>query len=353
MKRDFDSLKFLVSPPCFILFRLAGKDNWLLASYVPDSCSVTDRMTYASSKGQLKSGLGEHYFSAELQLSAESELTYSGVEDVLTPTSEANKPYSAYELAHQKVVASENAERDWRSQQRSAPSSSSGTSVGSAHATSKIGGYHSVHIPLTASARQQISSLSSGAVELAIAGSPQESVEATAKPGATGIAGLKSAMNNGEPRFYLYVSGGSKYFVYSCPDNSPAKLRMVYSTAKPGLKQQIEQCGVRIAKTLEVRGADDISDDSFRSSVVQSSGYASHGRPSASAASQQQPSWVANAGRPSGRASSPAYGGQVRASNVSTSNAPHPVYNMIAAAQGGSPNRTTTKRIVIPPKAAW
>eukprot|EP01135_Chromosphaera_perkinsii_P000701 Nk52_evm13s150 gene=Nk52_evmTU13s150 len=64
-------------------------------------------------------------------------------------------------------------------------------------------------------------------------------------------ADLAKAMDKDEPRFYLYArrdgtagAGNDRWgfvFVYSCPEDSPRKMRMVYATAKASVKEIIEK----------------------------------------------------------------------------------------------------------------
>ena len=56
--------------PCYILFRQDEKNAngfcWLLCCYVPDASKVKDKMTYASSRSNLKQTLGGGFFSHEV-----------------------------------------------------------------------------------------------------------------------------------------------------------------------------------------------------------------------------------------------------------------------------------------------
>eukprot|EP00010_Vexillifera_abyssalis_P002904 CAMPEP_0201552684 /NCGR_PEP_ID=MMETSP0173_2-20130828/16856_1 /ASSEMBLY_ACC=CAM_ASM_000268 /TAXON_ID=218659 /ORGANISM="Vexillifera sp., Strain DIVA3 564/2" /LENGTH=415 /DNA_ID=CAMNT_0047963201 /DNA_START=38 /DNA_END=1285 /DNA_ORIENTATION=- len=363
MQRDFGDLKGAVDPPCFVLFRLAGQQNWLLVSFVPDDCAVKERMLYASSKDGLLSALGHSYFSEQLQVTEESELTFDNYQSTCCASSAStDKPYSANELIHQKVLASEEAERQWRANQHRSAASSSTSQPGVSKNIGNdemIGGYHAVQMPFSASAKQEVSKLSSSAdfVELRIdaARSGTEAVGSATSVGS--LQGFKSKLSTTEPRFYVFKNGSTAYFVYHCPEKAPINIRMVYATAKPSVRQQVEAQGVRIAKALETRDPSDISADSFRSAVRHSFG----GSPNVvrstqyNSSSSPTPSWVANRGRPSGRPSgmSSSHGGTVNARSSNKVGSPHPVYNMISARGGGNAGRRTTKKIVMPPAGAY
>lgn len=77
---------------------------------------------------------------------------------------------------------------------------------------------------------------------------------------------LQKEINTAEPRFYVYKFGASfgeenrlsplisTVFIYCCPEKSPAKLRMVYSTSKPTVADSISKLGLSIVgKRVRVR----------------------------------------------------------------------------------------------------
>ena len=333
LKRDFEALASAASPPCYALFRLSGKDAWLLVSYVPDSLPVHDRMLYASSKATLSRHLGPSFFAHELQASSAADLSFAAFEAAVVPSA-SPKPFSAHELAHQDILREEEAERSFRAQLRtsSSPSSSPARPSGSG-----IGGYHTVVIPLSAAARSALGGAGGAGslVELAIDESAT-SVELVRQTAVADINAARQHLTATEPRFYLLRVPGKSVFVYCCPDASSPKYRMVYSTAKPSIKSQIEAATGGALKTIEIRGADELTAEALSSSHAAAYGYT---RPSTPIPSQAML-------RPTGAsvASSPAR---------RDSQAPHPVYNMIAAAQGGGSPRVGAKKIVIPPPGAY
>ena len=324
VKRDFEALTGLAQPPCYILFRLSGKDSWLLVSYVPDTASVNDRMLYASSKATLSRLLGSHYFTNEMQVSSAADLDFSNYEASVVPST-SPKPYSAHEIAHQEILREEERERDFRAGLRTQPGSP-GPKKGSG-----IGGYHTVTIPLSPAAKAALSS--SSFVELAIT-EDATLVNVVSQSHVSDLAGAKAHIHPSEPRFYLLKTAGKNVFIYHCPDASPAKYRMVYSTAKPSIKSQIEATpGLSNLKTLEIRGVEDLTSDALTVSHSASYGYT----------------------RPSTPIPGSHFGGGsagLRQTSSASSQVPHPVYNMISQAQGGSP-RAGTKKIVIPPPGAY
>lgn len=67
-------------------------------------------------------------------------------------------------------------------------------------------------------------------------------------------------------RYYFAVDGAKiRTFVYCCPDNSPRKPRMLYSTGKASAIEVVAQCfGSAPTATCEISEAADLEDDDLR-----------------------------------------------------------------------------------------
>lgn len=75
-----------------------------------------------------------------------------------------------------------------------------------------------------------------------------------------------------EPRFYLIRRvgtpvGDQTYLVFSCPENSQIKLRMVYSTCKASLLEAASFAGTQF-RLLEIRSSDELDDLFVREETV-------------------------------------------------------------------------------------
>jgi hypothetical protein len=74
----------------------------------------------------------------------------------------------------------------------------------------------------------------------------------TAKDTKTISGNLSSHVAKDEPYFYLYdVDGTNAVLVYCCPDAAPTKSRMVYSTGKAPLADQLKSEGIRLKKVRD------------------------------------------------------------------------------------------------------
>lgn len=138
---------------------------------------------------------------------------------------------------------------------------------------------------------------------------------------------LSSRINQTEPRFIFYAfrhtrAGGSErtctLFIYSCPEKSRPKLRMVYSTSKPNIAQEAQGAGIVIGRKLEIRSAEEASQHSLMEAL-----YPTYTPPTRTTA---------------------------MAASAHTVSVPHPVYSKIA---GDSHPGGMRKKIVIPPSGAW
>jgi len=144
-----------------------------------------------------------------------------------------------------------------------------------------------------------------------------------------------------EPRFYLYTPvGKSTVFIYSCPSKSAPKSRMVYSTSKPNVVNQVTNYGINLApRKIEITDSEDLVDELKDAQTVRPSSFKAVG-PMTGRMIQPAPG------------STPALGGTVKASNLPTiGNQQHNIYGLMA--RPGTEGATTKKKIVIPPRAAW
>lgn len=228
--------------------------------------------------------------------------------------------------------------------QKAAPtassSSSSSSAVGTAptspksptmaHTNKESAGYHSVQIPLSDKASQELQAFKSSTndwVELSIvgigAGKESEKVDATASKSKP--TNLPSLVHEKEPRFYLLrTNAGKILFAYCCPEKSPPKLRMVYSTAKPAVTNYVTKMGIKQTKNVEISQPSDLSDDGIKELLSSSSSGTGGG----------------------GGAGTGGYSSQKKPASPTQ----HPVYSLI---NGGESTSSTKKKIVMPPSGAY
>jgi len=172
--------------PCYILFRLDEKNAhgylWTLMCYVPDVSKVRDKMTYASSRSNLRKQLGSTYFADELFGTIAADFTLKGYE------------------AHREMQRSENPltfEERQQIQERE-----QGVFIGGA-STAYV---HGVAFPVESQATQALQDLLAGNsnyVQLAIDADAEKIILAFKKSLDIGQLGGEVPTND-QPRFHFF-----------------------------------------------------------------------------------------------------------------------------------------------------
>ncbi|KAJ2472048.1 Twinfilin-1 [Coemansia sp. RSA 2322] len=112
------------------------------------------------------------------------------------------------------------------------------------------GGFHAVTLPLAQGAKTALSDFASNVgttvVELQV--EANKCVEVMRSYAST----EQFSPHPSEPRFYVMRTPGSRVFVYSCPEGSAPRLRMVYSTASAATIGQIQELGCKITHRLSL-----------------------------------------------------------------------------------------------------
>lgn len=112
------------------------------------------------------------------------------------------------------------------------------------------GGFHTVTLPLSAEAKAALSDFASNVgttvVELQVVAN--KCIECVRS-----FASTESfTPSPTEPRFYIMRTPGSRVFVYSCPEDSAPRHRMVYSTTSASTLSQIQELGCKITHRLSL-----------------------------------------------------------------------------------------------------
>jgi len=404
LESDFDSLQDCVTEDegSYFIFQLNDSKQWLLISYVPDSLPVKNKMLLASAKGTLKDQLGQEYFVEELHVTLASELNFSYYQDSKEPIDARSTSEIAIEnareleeearieiaedtarkqeenryreqLEKEKVQQQQQQQQQQRQQQSpkenepKVPESNSlkkntlGKSLSARNilenksSSNSVPGYHSVSIPLSSSAENSLNRLKTGSVNYVqlVIDKEQRQVDAI-DPKLTTINELPRLIHTAEPRYYLFQYGQSStggklfVFIYCCPERSPPKLRMVYSTSKTSVADQVAALGVVLrAKRIEISDGNELSlelkeelDKTVTANVLQ--GPQIFPLPGMTGRNQRPP-----------LAGSPELGGVVKARNSPTigGNVQHPIYALMD--KGNLEKPSSKKKIVMPPPGAW
>lgn len=322
---------------CYFLISLSSDTKqWIFLTYVPDTVTVKDKMLMASAKNMLKDKLGHQYFADELHATTTDELNY---EYYKSTQKEVDVRSDSERLLANLSVQEEEARTEQEQQHVEKVTAKTNPS---ASARASVGGYHAVEIPLSSDAQQQLEKYKSGSVnfvQLAI-NDTKDGVNAPDAKSVSSLSAAGTAMHTSEPRFYLYKHQSQNVFIYCCPDKSPAKLRMVYSTAKPGVAEQVGKSGISLAaKRVEIREGSELADELSVGTL------------------NKQPNLIKVApgrmtGGTNGGGGGVEGGGTVKtAQHLSrVGEKQHPIYGIMGSGNGPS---TGKKKIVLPPPGAW
>jgi len=247
---DFALVPPVLEPkvPSFIIYRTDTQGTvgyeFLLLSYVPDSCKANDKMLYSSSKGTLKNQLGSNNFVDSIHGTVPDDFSLKG--------------YNAH-VTHQSSEAPLTETEIMKKEQRSQ------------HSDFNMGAQyvHGVAFPLTDPALDKLSKLKTGAityVQLKIDEKAEKIDLASASK--IEIAEIGGAFPDGEARFHFFAykheyegqSLSSVIFVYSCPNGTPVKQRMLYSTTKSAATEAAGSLGIEIARKYEVNSHEELAE---------------------------------------------------------------------------------------------
>jgi len=341
-KKYFGSIEVIVALNCFtissdtgitvdiVYFRTFTK-SWTLVTYVPDKVKVKEKMTYASSKSSLKDKLGYNFFEQEIHITSKNDLSF----DFVTNSAKPVDGRSHAEKQKETLLNHEEKERAEQIQQMS--NKTIGPSGG-------IGGFHSVVIPLSTNAKEELESLKTSQnnfIQLMI-NDTRDQIEAK-NPQNILVSAIKSNLVQNEPRFYVFKSSGEpspKYsFIYCCPEKSPTKLRMVYSTSKNGVTDQLSSLGFNITSHSEVTDTNANVDFLEANDKVRSRASMPPGKISSGATLQQtSKSFIEN--------------GSTKSKSSPKITGAHPLSQLMSQ-NSSLEGSTTKKKIVIPPSSAW
>ncbi|KAJ1967511.1 Twinfilin-1 [Dispira parvispora] len=244
--------------PAYFMIRREPQ-KWCLVSWVPEGgrVSVRDKMIYASSQSCLKFAFGFGQFVDTVHLSTMNDIRprfHKAPKEVFSP----REVMSNQELMKLEAIQMEQKARTERLDRLNEPRADHATQKQTSAALS--GGFHTVQLPFTDQAADAISTFFGGntgpnVIELKIT-EDKTSVDLAATQEESDV-GNSFPVTTHEPRFYAIRFPDGPFvhetiLVYLCPDNSPPKWRMVYSTALGGVLDECKQRGFNFGYKLSV-----------------------------------------------------------------------------------------------------
>jgi len=256
-EKDFDLVPSVLADneACFILFRTEEKQStggylWYLLCYVPDKCKVRDKMVYAASRSNLKSGLGVNHIIDDIFGSTKGDFNTHGFA-AWKKHQEAAVPLTELEQQHIEDVEA-------------------GVFKGGAGTSSAY--VHGVAFPVNDDVIGALKSFSSGAInyiQIAIDTTNEKII--LGQTGNHSLTEVPSIFPSNEPRFHYYrwthdndgEQVDSIIYCYSCP-SSPVKLRMLYSTSKANVSGVAESNGIIANARIEITNAPEFNETDLR-----------------------------------------------------------------------------------------
>jgi len=256
-EKDFDLVPPALSDneASYVLYRTDEKqatDSYLfyLLCYVPDKCKVRDKMVYASTRANLKSGLGANNFIDDIFGSTRDDFNSRGF-NAWKMHQEAAVPLTELEQQHNEDVE--------------AGVFKGGSGTSSAYV-------HGVAFPVNDDALHAFKEFSSGSINyVQIAIDPNNEKIILGMTGNFPLSEVPSQFPSNEPRFHFYRWShenegdhvNSVIYCYSCP-SSPVKLRMLYSTSKANVSSVAESNGITTDCKIEITNAPEFNEDDLR-----------------------------------------------------------------------------------------
>lgn len=236
--------------PTFVLFRLDSKNTmgyeWVLISWSPEDSPIRQKMLYASTKATLKKQFGNSQIVQELFSTTEDEVTLRGYKNFLK-MKEAPPPLSLAEAELENVKLSES------------------------NAVDRVNTLGSVALPISAEAKQAISSLTAGTtnyVQLSI--DLKGEVVNLGENATVKVSELSKKLPENQASYILFTfshtyegdTHHSLVFIYSMPAGvASIRERMMYSSCKAAVVDTIQtELQLNIVKKLEIGDREDLTE---------------------------------------------------------------------------------------------
>ncbi|CAK8687007.1 unnamed protein product [Clavelina lepadiformis] len=256
-KGEYDDviLNLLVAKqPCYLLYQLASKSEWLMITFSPDDSPVREKMLYAATRSTLKQEFGGGFIADEVFGTSENDVSYKGYME-----------HKAHKDAPPPLT---NAEEELKFLDET--ESNSGIGNTTRHQT-----VQGIEFPITKDAQQALSDFKEGVVnhvELNVDLENETIFKVCSKLiCASDLEGLISEDRAGYHIFnYAHRHNGEDkttvFFVYSMPGYSiPIKARMLYSSCKAPLLSAIEEdFEIKLDKKLECDSTEKLTEEYLR-----------------------------------------------------------------------------------------
>ncbi|KAJ9064760.1 Twinfilin-1 [Entomophthora muscae] len=224
------------------------KSGWVLFTYIPDGAKVKDRMIYAATKATVIRQLGASNILQSIHSTSQEDLSLEGYQQYLAQ-SQAEAPLTEEESIRQQLKKTEEI-----------------TAYGTTSRSSHVSNVNLTLDPETYSILDDYLAGNTNLVMLDI-DSKTEKVHAIDSGCSSQVAvdQLAYLFPTDTPRFTIYKYKAddmtTDVFIYSCPNASPIRDRMIYSSSRAILYNQLAAKGFDIQTRLEVDDPYDLTEE--------------------------------------------------------------------------------------------
>jgi twinfilin-like protein len=209
---------------CLILFCLSDEVNergsleWILIAWVPDNCPVRDKMLYTSSREDVKKGLGLAFFVSDYYANDRTDFSF--------------ELYQNHTNRHENQFLTEK-EVFMKTELHNEVDMTNAMIIGN---TMKASGMNMVPFQLDAELQTLIPTFQTGSIQFVecMVNEETETIESLSSTSLSEPLPIGHLISNEEGRFILYAHTPTNktFFIYSCPENTPVRSKMILSTAK-------------------------------------------------------------------------------------------------------------------------
>ena len=263
--------------PVYLLFREDASESrsWILVAYVPENSMVKDRMLYSSTRETLKRDLGSTWFAGEYFADGKGELDFGVMKAHLAKDGGSVAPLTREEEMHNAVLKEE------RSQ-----------------GAGENKGLGAIPFQFTPDAETKLDELVKESINTVQLFVDPKSEQVQLKDATTvDVAGLGATLTSNEPRFLVhrFKHGDAAHIVlfYYCKDEAPVRQKMIASTCKSTLVNNLEAKGLKVAKSIEIRDGSEITQADLVDQLgLGSSGAGADGDASETPAAVEKPTFT-------------------------------------------------------------
>ncbi|ORX53293.1 actin depolymerizing protein [Piromyces finnis] len=253
-EEDYDITQWLnPASPCYILYRLDSKTtetfDWIIISYVPDDSRVREKMLYAASRATLTKVLGDNKFVDSLYGSIKDEITLESIKN------------------HKKIKSLPLTLREKEMKELNRAESENDISI-----TTRFTVAPSVAFPFSQDTQDALEKFKNNELSY-IKLSVSESVELDgSNNNFSKIDDIRSELPSESPCFifmkfaheFKSANVTSTIFIYSCPEKSKVKERMIYSSARNTVVNYVENdYKIKLDKKIEISNESDLDEQSI------------------------------------------------------------------------------------------